>query len=38
MEENKVRKQKRISYSISEKLAIIDYYNRFNSAGERIQK
>ena len=36
MEENKVRKQKRFFYTISEKLAIIDYYNRFDSSGVRL--
>ena len=36
MEANNVRKQKRYFYTISEKLAIIDYYNRFNIAGERL--
>ena len=36
MEANNVRKQKKYFYTISEKLAIIDYYNRYNTAGERI--
>ena len=36
MEAINVRKQKKYFYTISEKLAIIDYYNRFNTAGERI--
>ena len=34
MEINEFRKHKRFSYSIKEKLAIIDYYNTFNTAGE----
>ena len=35
MEINEFRKHKRFSYSIKEKLAIIDYYNTFNTARER---
>ena len=36
MEKNDVRKQKRYFYTIIEKLAIIDYYNRYNTVGERL--
>ena len=36
MEANNVRKQKKYFYTISEKIAIIDYYNSYNTAGERL--
>ena len=36
METNQVRKHKRYFYIIKEKLAIIDYFNTFNSSGEHI--
>ena len=36
MEENKIRTQNRYFYTIAEKLAIIGYYNRFNSSVERL--
>ena len=32
MEANNFRKQKRYFYTINEKLSIIDYYNRYNTA------
>ena len=35
MEDNEVMKQKWFFYIINEKLAIIKYYNRFNSSKER---
>ena len=34
MEKSEVRKHKKYFYIIKEKLAIIDFYNTFNSSGE----
>ena len=36
MEKSEVRKHKKYFYTIKEKLAIIDFYNTFNSSGERL--